>query len=314
MPPLPYQSGGRGGCGTLPAMPVPWPTPSQPEFCTTPDGVRIATYDFGGSGPDLVLVHANGFCADVLRPLADHLVDRFHCVALDLRGHGRSGRPAGGDFTWDGFATDVLTARDHLALAHPFGFGHSLGGASLLLAEQRRAGTFRSLYCFEPVVMPGGPTPTAEEVEQSPLVAGALRRRETFPSAGEAFDNFAGKRPFSSLDPDALRWYVSSGFELLPESEGGDGSTVRLRCRREDEAAIFRQGPGHTAFRDLPLVEIPVTLAYGERTDAFGAAMMEADAARLPHPRVVGFPGLGHFGPLERPDEVARSVLEHHRG
>jgi pimeloyl-ACP methyl ester carboxylesterase len=126
------------------------PVSEPSDSFTTPDGVELAVYDFGGTGRDILLVHATGFCAGVLLPLAGALGDRFHCRALDLRGHGRSGRPVDGDFAWSGFATDVLTTVDGLGLDRPVAFGHSCGGASLLLAEQRRPGTLTGLYLFEP--------------------------------------------------------------------------------------------------------------------------------------------------------------------
>ncbi len=60
---------------------------------TTPDGVEVAYYEFGGGGPPLLMVHATGFCAPVLAPMARRLLRRFHCVALDLRAHGASDPP-----------------------------------------------------------------------------------------------------------------------------------------------------------------------------------------------------------------------------
>src|ERR1700687_213112 len=108
---------------------------------TTPDGVSIAYYDFGGEGPPLLLAHATGFCGPVLGPMAEHLRGQFHCVALDERAHGASDPPPGGDFDWHGFATDVLAVIDHLGLERPYGFGHSCGGAAILLAEEARPGT-----------------------------------------------------------------------------------------------------------------------------------------------------------------------------
>jgi pimeloyl-ACP methyl ester carboxylesterase len=289
----------------VPSGPDPAAEPAR--SCTTGDGVELALYDFGGSGEDLVLVHATGFCAGVLLPLARSLGDRFHCWALDLRGHGRSGRPVDGDFAWSGFATDVLAASDELGLERPAGFGHSCGGASLLLAEQRRPGSFGSLYLFEPVVM--ADHPGAFATEDNPLSAGARRRREEFPSAEDAFVNFSAKPPFGDLDPTALLRYVEDGFETVPADEGGDGEAVRLRCRRDDEAEIYRHGFGHGAFAHLPEVRCPVTFAYGTATDAFGRSLMEADAAQVPTAAVVAFDGLGHFGPLERPDRIADGVL-----
>jgi len=277
------------------------------DRCTTEDGVGVEIYDFGGRGPDLLLVHATGFCAEVFTPLATRLGERFHCWALDLRAHGRSDRPADGNLAWTGFASDVLAVVDHLGLDGPFGFGHSCGGAAVLLAEEQRPGTFRSLYCFEPVVAPGTPDP--ERIANNALSAGARRRRETFPSPEEALANFSSKAHFSDLDPVALRAYVHGGFEVIPAQDGGDGVAVRLRCRRDDEAAIYAQGFSHPTYRRLHEIGCPVVLSCGEQTDSFGPAVLEADALELRHARVEVLPGIGHFGPLQRPTLVAASVV-----
>jgi len=269
--------------------------------------VGVEIYDFGGRGPDLVLVHATGFCAEVFTPLAARLGERFHCWALDLRAHGRSDRPSDGNLAWTGFASDVLAVVDHLGLDGPFGFGHSCGGAAVLLAEEQRPGTFRSLYCFEPVVAPGTPDP--ERIANNALSAGARRRRETFPSPEEALANFSSKAHFSDLDPVALRAYVHGGFEVIPAQDGGDGAAVRLRCRRDDEAAIYAQGFSHPTYRRLHEIGCPVVLSCGEQTDSFGPAVLEADALELRHARVEVLPGIGHFGPLQRPTLVAASVV-----
>jgi len=277
------------------------------QHCTTGDGLSIAAYDFGGSGEDLVLVHATGFCAEVFGPLARELTDRYHCWGLDLRAHGQSDRPADGDFAWSGFTTDVLTVIEQLGLEHPLGFGHSCGGAAILLAEQARPGTFTSLYCFEPVVLP---KPVgADEFQRNPLSAGARRRRETFPNAEDAFVNFSSKPPFADLDPEVLELYVEAGFEPIPPDEGGDGQAIRLRCRREDEAEIYAHGASHGAFEHLSEIQCHVTLCCGEETDAFGVSLLEADAGQLSRSTVEVAPGIGHFGPLQQPGTVASSVL-----
>ncbi len=279
----------------------------EPVACASADGTSIATYDLGGTGPDLLLVHATGFCAAVLEPLAAALAPSFHCTALDLRFHGRSGRSPR-DHRWDRFGEDVLAVVDQLGLEHPYGFGHSCGGASLLLAEEERPGTFAGLFCFEPVVFAGPPEPPV--TVGNPLAEGALRRRETFPSAEHAFANFAGKPPFGTLDETVLRRYVEAGFEVVPADEGGDGATIRLRCRREDESGVYAHGHSHAAFVHLDRVACAVALACGAATDAFGPDALAADAARLPSATVDVVAGLGHFGPLEQPGRVASLVAE----
>lgn len=270
-------------------------------FADTSEGVRVAYYDLGGDGPDLLLAHATGFCAAVFVPLAAALSQYFHCTALDFRAHGVSSRPSTGDFDWHGFATDVLSVVDHIGLRSPAGFGHSCGGAALVLAEEARPGTFSPLYCYEPVIYPKD-VPLPPSLEANPLSAGALRRRSTFSSRDEALANFSEKPPFDSLRHDVLTEYVDNGFAPQP-----DGS-IRLRCRREDEAQIYAHGFSHDAFARMGTIGCRVALACGEHTDAFGEDFLERFARRLRDPSIHVLSGLGHFGPLEDPEVVAASV------
>jgi pimeloyl-ACP methyl ester carboxylesterase len=261
-------------------------------------GVEVAAYDLGGDGPPLLFAHATGFHGHVWTPLFASLDDSFRGYTFDERGHGDSTPPADGNFDWHGFADDVLAVIDAFGLSRPFAVGHSAGGAALLLAEIARPGTFRALYCFEPIVFPFPPFPH----DENPLSAGARRRREVFPSKEEAYDNFASKPPFSVLHSDALRAYVDWGFDDLPD--GG----VRLKCHREDEAEVYRMGSTHGAFARLGEVRCPVTLACGEHTDAVTPELLALQAAELPSARTEVMAGLGHFGPLEDPAGVADSI------
>ena len=266
------------------------------------DGVRIAAYHLGGEGPDLVLAHATGFHARTWIPMAAILASRYSCTAFDERGHGDSGVPEDGDFDWHRFADDALAVVDGIGLDRPLGVGHSCGGALLLLAEQARPGTFRALYCFEPIVVPldEPPPPPSDH----PLAAQARRRREVFPSRSAAYDHFAGHTALATLDPAALQAYVDFGFEDL------DDGTVRLKCRGETEARVYENGLSHDAYRHLGLVRCPVTLACGEQSRTMGRAVLERHAARLPRARVEVVAGVGHLGPMEDPAAVAEAVLD----
>jgi pimeloyl-ACP methyl ester carboxylesterase len=250
----------------------------------------------------LLLAHATGFHAHVFLPLVERLGDQFHCYGFDAPGHGQSPPPADGDFDWERASLEVLDVIDQLGLSHPFGFGHSYGGAVSLLAEASRPGTYRALFCFEPVVIPSiePPGPNFD----NPLAAGARRRREVFPSRQAAYDNYASKPPLDVLTPEALWAYVDYGFEDL-----ADG-TVRLRCRGNDEAETYYKASQHHAFARLPEVRCPVTAACGSDTDAFGPDVVKAVSDRLPHGRSLVLPHLNHFGPMQDPDAVATAIRE----
>jgi pimeloyl-ACP methyl ester carboxylesterase len=135
-------------------------------------------------------------------------------------------------------------------------------------------------------------------------VEGALRRRDRFESSAAAWANFAGKRPFSGFSREALDAYVACGFETL------DDGSVRLRCRGEWEAAVYRQGLVHDGFSRLGRVTCPVVVASGDRGEAMDAGVVAAQQVALPSGRAETFAGLGHLGPLEDPPRVARSVAQ----
>jgi pimeloyl-ACP methyl ester carboxylesterase len=267
---------------------------------TTTDGVEIATYDLGGTGPPLLLCHATGFHALVWLALAPLLRDRFHCVAFDARGHGRSGKAPSGNYQWGGFALDVKAAIEGVGLEQPRAVGHSCGGAALLLAEEAWPGLVRSMYCYEPVVSPVGAG--SVHGRANAMADSTRRRREVFAGRDEAYTNFRNKAPFSELAPDAVRAYVDHGFEDLADGR------VRLRCRKEDEAAIYEMALQHSAFERLGEVTCPVTIVCGGTVPHFGPDQIAAVAARLPAAEIEILPGMGHFGPMQRPAEVAASI------
>lgn len=267
------------------------------------NGVELALHDLGGDGPSLLLAHATGFHGLVWLPLADRLRDHFHLFSLDFRGHGASSPPENLDFAWKGVADDVLAAVDAFGLQQPFAVGHSMGGAGLLLAEQARAGTFRSLYVFEPIVFPVPEGVEAPPADANPLSAGALRRREVFESRSTARENYASKAPLDCLDPEVLGAYVEHGFVDQP-----DGS-VRLALQREHEAECYRMGGVHGGFNRLGEIGCPVTVACGALTNAINPTFAEMQADAIPNSRVEVFDLLGHFGPLEDPTAVAKAVI-----
>ncbi len=269
--------------------------PTQ-QMVSSTDGVDLAVYDLGGDGDDVLMVHATGFCAGVWLPVADRL-DNSRLAAIDVRGHGRSSVAANG-MDWKGTAHDVLTAVDALGLDRPFGVGHSMGGASLVLAEQARPGTFRGLWLYEPIIFPE----MVDQPTENLLSMGALRRRAAFESAAAALANFSSKPPFNVLDPDALWSYVKYGFE-----EHDDGS-VSLRCLPEVEAQTYEMGTRHDAFSHLNKVRCPVTVIRGAETSPGPASLAPHIAQHLPDATLEDHPAMGHFGPLENPEKMAGSI------
>ena len=281
------------------------------------DGVRVVVHHLGptsgagtGSppptGPTVLAAHATGFCGPVWGPFAERLASTIDAtvVAPDLRGHGETVLPDGVVLDWDGFADDVLATVDALGLEGVVGVGHSKGGAALLRAEARRPGTFAALWCFEPVVFPL--EYATGRYEDNPLAAGALRRRDVFPSRAEAEANYAAKPPLGAFDVRVRAAYVAGGF--VPVDAADPDGSVRLRCRPEIEAETYRMGTAHNTFGFLTEVRCPVAIAAGGPQPPGPGNFAPAIADALPNARLVAYPDLGHFGPLTDPDRIADDV------
>jgi 3-oxoadipate enol-lactonase len=78
-----------------------------------------------GEGPPVLFVHGLGGTANTWHGVIQAMRQHNHCIALDLRGHGRSG--GRGKFTVEGWAHDVLGLIRHLELPAVTLVGHSLG-------------------------------------------------------------------------------------------------------------------------------------------------------------------------------------------
>lgn len=260
----------------------------------------IVVHDLGGLGAPVLLAHAAGFHGKCWRPVTDRTAGAFRFLAPDARGHGWSGKPVDDDFDWRGAARDLLTVIDALELEAPRGVGHSSGATTLLLAEQARPGTFRALWCFEPVIVPADP-PLGRDRDNW-LATAARRRHRQFPSRAAALAAYESRKPLATFHPGVLRAYVEDGF-----ADQGDGS-VRLRCEPEHEALVYEMATAHDCFAHLPDVACPVTVVSGARSEVLAPDTAADLVTRLQNGRSEVLPGTGHFAPFEDPVVVAGSV------
>ena len=270
---------------------------SEPRLIASTKGARVALHDLGGDGPTVLLTHANGFCGLMWQPVARELASTARCWALDFRGHGDSLSGPDEDYDWNGMADDVLAAVDALDPAPQLAAGHSLGGASILKAEQARPGVFDRAWVYEPVTIPGSFLPPGGVRALGDI---ARMRQEAFESRQAAYDRYSGRLPLSLLDPEALRAYVDHGFFERPDG------TVTMKCPREVEATIF-ENPDRTAFDRLGEVAAAVTVATSLDTDP-PAMVAPYIADALPNATLETFEDLTHFGPLQEPARIATSI------
>lgn len=251
---------------------------------------------WSGSSPAIVLAHATGFCKEIWGPVVDELRVRrvdSEIIAFDQRGHGDS-PPIEGNVDWWNLGDDALAAAG--GGTSLIGVGHSSGGTALLMAELLRPGTFAALILVEPVVFP---PPHARDAD-SPLAAGALRRKASFPSRRAALENFRGRGPFAGWDERALEAYVDGGTRR-------QGGALALKCRPEVEAEFYRSGSAHGVWERLGEIGARCLLVAGEFSGIYSSEFAAAQAQRL-GARLEIVPGASHFFPMQQPERLAEII------
>ena len=236
------------------------------------------------------LSHATSFCGAVWNPVRT-LLEGVETVAWDYPGHG-SGPALDPPVDWRVFGEYALQVTEPGGI----GVGHSMGAAALAMAQAADPSRFKALILIEPIVFPG---PYEREGRESMAIT-AQRRRSTFESRESAAEHFRGRGAFANWVEGAFDGFIECG--LIGDSE------VRLACRPDVEADIYRAWRDHDTWDKLGSIEIPVIVMTGEESDTITPAFAREQASRFPKAGIEIVPGTGHFLPMERPEIVADRV------
>jgi len=192
------------------------------------DALRLAALEWPGSGPPLLLLHATSFCAEVWGPAlgaarAAGLAAR-RALAIDQRGHGRSGTPSEPSaYAWTEVAGDLvaLLAKEATAEEPALLVGHSSGGTAALAAAAACPDRVAAVAVVEPVLFePPAPGADADSFAGSRLfVERARKRRARFEDRAAARAALQSRFPYSGFAASALEAYLDGGFEVTGEGE-----------------------------------------------------------------------------------------------
>ncbi|HZZ33217.1 MAG TPA: alpha/beta hydrolase [Phenylobacterium sp.] len=281
------------------------PEPQMRDFALPARGGVMASLDFGPRDRpvDIVFSHANGFNARTYRTILQPLAANLRLLALDLRGHGASTLPTviEGRQGWLEFRDDLLALLAAACEAPVVLAGHSMGGTSSLLAAAAEPGRVKAVALFDPVVFPVE-AQGAGGAAESPLVAGALRRRATFPSREAVFEAYRGRGAFRTWRDEQLSDYVAAGFRQTP------GGEVTLACTPDWEASNFRTH-NYDPWAAFAESRCPIRILRATEASTFRAEGREAELARLgDRVALETVPETTHFLPMERPDLVRATL------
>ncbi|KAF9492694.1 hypothetical protein BDN71DRAFT_1451172 [Pleurotus eryngii] len=193
------------------------------------------------------------------------------------------------------------------------GIGHSSGAVGLILSTTYHPRVkYSLLHLVEPMILPTSPPGIPNVLE-----AGAVKRRDIWPSKEEAMKAFNSRPSWQVWDPRILQTYVEHGLTSLPTLSYPDVTKgVTLKCPRHLEAASYRDGVTRTrAFWYLPTLvqRYPVHILYGAVSDYYPGTIKEdvinnAGASNLAS--IVWAEGAGHLITQVNPTRLAGEIAK----
>jgi len=93
---------------------------------TTVDGVRIQIEDHVREKPSVLFIHHAGSNLRMWDPVIPYFAKDYRCIAIDLRGHGKSDAPATG-YHIDDMARDIVGVLNALGIERAHIVGSSIG-------------------------------------------------------------------------------------------------------------------------------------------------------------------------------------------
>ena len=273
-------------------------------------GGRLCWFEWEGSGPTLLLLHATGFHARVWDQMVAALPNDWRVIAPDLRGHGRSYRPA--DISeWRLAAEDVVELVGSLDLGQFYLAGHSMGGFCAALLASRLPEQVAAALLIDPVVVApehyamAGDNPLSNWHDHP-----VARRRNQWADAAEMRERFATRSPYDTWQAAVLRDYCDWG---LAPAAGGEG--LELACPPLLEASAYMGSVRYNPSTDLAAIRCPTTVMrarLGERANGmdFSTSPTWPElAAHIPGAQDLHWSEHSHFIPMEAPDRVADYLM-----
>ncbi|MCR9140986.1 MAG: alpha/beta hydrolase [bacterium] len=315
----------------------------QPQFLSFQDR-RLAYYRFDPSSgrarddaAPLLWLHANGYAGLTYTPLLRKIADAGYTVyTLDFAGHGNSDEPAGAFDDWFYFRDQALTLLAHLKLDRVRLIGHSLGGASSLLAaaalqdsspacspsqaaaisggagdpggarNTKESGAARtvveSLCLLDPTVF----TPFLVQLLRflpNPMAKAAENRRRVFKSLKIVARSYRMHPAFMNWRQDVYDAYLRYALRLR------DDGQYELVLPPAIEARIFRTlRAGHWKYhKSVTTPALVIQAANGQVCPDRARRILTRNH---PESRGLRHESGSHFFPMEFPDWTADRILE----
>lgn len=235
-----------------------------------------------GSGPiAIVFLHYWGGSSRTWGPVIDRLSDDHRCVAVDLRGWGRSDHVAS-DFSLAIQAADVEAVIAELGLPNFVLVGHSMGGKIAQIIASHHPTGLRALV----LIAPAPPTPALIPDEEKQIRLEGYQSEEGV----QKVLSILAERPLSKAHRRQIVEDTLGGQEAAKEAWINQNMAVDI----SDAASA---------------IDVPVDVIVGDADRVEPEEVLRREVPRfISNARFHILTGVGHLAPLEAPDELASII------
>ncbi len=266
---------------------------------------EIPQFDFGGNGPSLHFLHANGYPPECYTPLFELIKPHYHLFGMKLRPLWPGSNPKEIS-DWKPLSDDLLRFLSDRGPDPVIGVGHSIGGIVTLRAALRAPQKFRAIILFDPVLFVPSFLTMWNVIRAlglgnrfHPKITGALKRRREFDNLSLVFRGYRTREVFKYMNDESLRAYIA-GITKARQGGGFD-----LAYSPEWESRIYLTGMrDYDLWRGLPELKVPTLIIRGAETDTFLEAAAILVKQKQPNVNVETLPKSTHILPLEHPQQV----------
>jgi pimeloyl-ACP methyl ester carboxylesterase len=245
--------------------------------------------------PPVLLVHGNGAHAHWWDPLVPRLARGRRLIALDLRGHGESGRPQEVAYRLTDYAQDLLAVLDALAPGPVPLIAHSMGARAAVWFAAHHPGHTNGLALIDTSL-------SGLDPDQVESFRAKIRNRRDGPAHSSYAEALAAYRLVPDEPGVPAEVLRDVAHHALLEREPGQW------CVRFDRGVLLGDGAGEL-FDVLARVRCPVRLAYARRAPRVDTGELRSLRARVPHVRAEQFEGSHHLF-LARPGPIGAWLVE----
>jgi esterase len=247
---------------------------------------RLHYLDWGNpnAAGTILFLHGGGLNAHTWDVVSLMLRDRYHCLALDQRGHGDSEWSPGSDYGMASHLRDIEGFVSQLKLRRPVVVGQSMGGINSINYAARHSEEMAGL-----VVVDVGP-----EI----IPAGGARIRDFIAAPQlDSPDEFLQRATqFNPLrDPRILRRSLYYNLRQLPNGKWTWKHDVRRAGEvQADDMAAATARRAEELWKAVPRIKCPTLVVRGTLSDVISDEQAEKFVRTLPNGRFVRVEKAGH--------------------